>query len=75
VVVFVTSQQLNKILDCDQMGAVKFCSLIKMITMLEKPEMYSLFMVDYGLCPVYLHTTARNFVIQTYTVKYLIKHV
>lgn len=46
----------------------KFCCQSKIIQRLEKPETYDLFIVDYGLYALDLHTTARNVVICSYTV-------
>jgi hypothetical protein len=38
---------------------ITFFCLNKTIPRLDKPEAYSLFIVDYGLYPLYLHVTAR----------------
>jgi hypothetical protein len=43
---------------------IEFCCLNKIIPRLEKPETYRLFIAD----PLYLHTTARNVAVQSYTV-------
>jgi hypothetical protein len=39
---------------------IQFFYSNKIIPRLEKPETYSLFVADYGLYSLYLHTTARN---------------
>jgi hypothetical protein len=58
-----------------------YLCLLKWIVVLEKPET-CLFIVDYGLCPLYPHTTARNVAIQPCNVTrtflrnlYALKHI
>jgi hypothetical protein len=47
---------------------IKFYCLNRIIPRLEKPETYSILIVDCGLCPQYLHTSARNVAISSYSV-------
>jgi hypothetical protein len=47
---------------------IKLCCLNKRVPKLEKPDTYSLLIVDCGIYPLCLHTTARNVAVQAYTV-------